>query len=171
MSTYSVTDYLLDRANIRDVITRMAWYVDRQEWDLLSGGFTDELVMDYTELFGGEPAHLTNTAQAQVWKGMLGYLDATIHVFTGVLVDLPQPGAIGPPTEASCTCNGLVALRRNAAHGDPLTQSGAYYTFKLKKVASATGNPWRVSLMEAHLTYMKGNADVTKNPETNVGWM
>ncbi|KAJ6586335.1 hypothetical protein DFH09DRAFT_1432155 [Mycena vulgaris] len=78
---------------------------------------------------------------------------------------------IPPPREASCTCNCLITLRRNAAHGDPITQSGAYYTFKLTRGAPGTGNPWRISMTKADVTYMKGNADVAKNPETNVGWL
>ncbi|KAJ7513093.1 hypothetical protein B0H11DRAFT_2213621 [Mycena galericulata] len=170
MASYSATDYLLDRANIEDTITRMAWYVDRKEWDKVPSVFADDLVMDYTSLLGGEPYNTTPVAQAQVWRGMLDYIDVSLHAVTGVLVDLPQPLGQTHPTEASAACSPLITLRRNAAHGDPITQSGATWSFKLIK-SNKAGNPWRISFMKADVLFMTGNADVAKNPETGKGWL
>ncbi|KAJ6586334.1 hypothetical protein DFH09DRAFT_1359699 [Mycena vulgaris] len=96
MSTYIVNEYLLDRINIEDTINRMlmnedsdgflyqTWYVDRREWDKLSSLFTDKIVMDYTSLLGGELAHTTGAAQAQVWRGMLEYLDSSVRAIARV---------------------------------------------------------------------------------------
>ncbi|KAJ7931222.1 hypothetical protein B0H13DRAFT_1959480 [Mycena leptocephala] len=174
MTNYTVSDYLLDRINIQDTLNKLVWFVDRQEWDLLSPVFAEELVMDYTSMFGGEPTHTNGVDQAKVWKGMLDYMDSTQHVITGILVDLPQPTGdnfMQPPTEANCSCNVSVTLVRNAARGDPITQSGGYYIIKAVRSSDSTGNPWRISMFKAHLAFMKGNADVAKNPKTNVGWL
>ncbi|KAJ7635280.1 hypothetical protein FB45DRAFT_1057151 [Roridomyces roridus] len=171
--TYSASDYLLDRANIQDTIVRMAWSADRKDWDTTAAQFADELVMDYTSMFGGEPVTTTPRNQAEVWKGMLEYMDGLTHATTNLLVDLPQPSTSAEhPTEASATCNILVTLRRDAAHGDPIQQSGGIWSFKLSKSASANGgNPWRIEYMKADAAWMKGNADVTKNPKTGKGWL
>ncbi|KAJ7488063.1 hypothetical protein FB451DRAFT_1391018 [Mycena latifolia] len=139
----------------------------------------------------GEPAHITNTAQAQVWRGMLEYLDTTSHVFIGVLVNLLQPGAIAhqprhhAPATDSIPFAGMqpTATHSLAAMRPPLRcprlsliirgfRQGHYtlhYTFTLTKLAS--GNPWRMSAMSAQMAFTSGKADVTKNPETNVAWL
>ncbi|KAJ7669321.1 hypothetical protein DFH06DRAFT_1180592 [Mycena polygramma] len=176
MATYTVNDYLLDRVNIQDTINKLLWHVDRQEWDLLAAQiFADEIIVDYTKMLGGEPTYTTGVDQVKVWKGMLDYMDATQHVATAILVDLAQPTAgetIQPPTEVNCSCNVTVTLVRYAAHGDPITQNGGYYTMKVVRCApNSSGNPWRVSVFKAHPGFMTGNADVAKNPKTNVGWL
>lgn len=45
--------------------------------------------------------------------------------FSGILVDLPQPGSsVKPPTVTTATSNVMASLRRDAAPGGPITQSG-----------------------------------------------
>ncbi|KAJ7513076.1 hypothetical protein B0H11DRAFT_1948611 [Mycena galericulata] len=175
MPSYSATDYLLDRANIQDTINRMAWYIDRKDWDKVATVFSEKVTMDYSSMLGGEPYETTPVAQAQTWKGMLEYIDATLHGVNGIVVELPQPSAdtsIKPPTEASATCSPLVFLRRDAAQGGAILQNGGAWKFKFTKSApDATGNPWRISFMKADLLFTIGNSDVTKNPKTGKGWV
>ncbi|KAJ7442335.1 hypothetical protein B0H11DRAFT_2204473 [Mycena galericulata] len=174
MPPYSITSYLLDRANIQDTITRMAWHLDRREWDKVASVFADDLIMDYSSVLGGQSVHTTPVAQAQVFKGRLDHMDATLTAPLGVLVELPQPlpkTAIEPPTEASASCSPLVILRRDAANEGPILQNGATWKFKLiKSTLDGTGNPWRISVMKADLLFMVGNTDVRRNPETGKGW-
>ncbi|KAJ7255298.1 SnoaL-like domain-containing protein [Mycena rebaudengoi] len=160
MATYSVTDYLLDRANIHDTITSMFWHVDRHNWDMLSSSsFTENIVMDYTALAGGgKPSHTTAIQQVEDWKVLLKDMETSIHVVTGILSDLPQPAVdvvVQPPNEAKCSCNSLVTHVRRHAQGDPVTTGGGYYEFKLVKTATGlTGNPWRISEMKATPSFM-----------------
>ena len=49
--------------------------------------------MDYTELFGGEPATMREDLVEQ-WRTQLGRLDATQHVVTGVQTSPTKDGAV-----------------------------------------------------------------------------
>ncbi|KAJ7136647.1 hypothetical protein C8R44DRAFT_868777 [Mycena epipterygia] len=185
MSTYTVSDYLLDRITIQDAINRMVWYVDRGEWDELSTVFADELVMDYSKSFlsqlhdpsdnfpvasllGGEPTREHHESQPGTNLERLEYMDSTMHAITGIILDLPQPTAdkpIQPPMETTATRSALITLRRNATYGDPIVQSGGNYTFTLiRSSPNSTGNLWRISFMKADVSFSKGNAGVAKNP-------
>ncbi|KAF7323700.1 NTF2-like protein [Mycena kentingensis (nom. inval.)] len=175
MAPYTIADYLLDKSNIQDLVIRVGWCCDRGDWDGLTKLFADEVVVDYTEMMGGTPTHHTAAAQSQVWKDMLSGLDSTQHVFTGHLVDLPQPGNIEKPGEASGSCNFLITLRRAAAAaaGGPAVQSGGHYALKFVRTAvpGDTGNPWRLTHWKAYLSHMSGNPDVVKGEHTGVSWL
>ncbi|KAJ7322926.1 SnoaL-like domain-containing protein [Mycena albidolilacea] len=175
MASYTVSDYLLDRINIEDTITKLLWYVDRQNWDAVSALFAEEVVIDYTSMLGGEPVHTNGADQVKVWKGMLEYLDSTQHVASGILVDLPQPTVDKPvqrPMKANFTCNVSAHLVRYAARGGPIIHNAGNYAIKfVRSSPDSMGHPWLVSAFKANIGFISGNTDVVKNPETKVGWL
>ncbi|KAK7046766.1 hypothetical protein R3P38DRAFT_2875736 [Favolaschia claudopus] len=155
MASYTVADYLLDRVQIEETVTRLLWYADRKEWDKISSVFAENIVIDYTNLFGGEPVSTTGTDQAKAWKDMVNYLDATQHVASGLLMDLPQPSAdhdsVQRPTEVKFTCNVFASHVKTTARGGPLLDIGGRYNIKAIRLTEAlAGNPWRIQSLKAY---------------------
>lgn len=164
---YAITDYLFDRANIHDKVTSMTAFLDRRLFDRLANEvFAEEMIVDYTALFGGEPLAISGTAQAQSWKEMTDFIDSFQHASTAVLAELPQPSnEIDPPNEVDALANVIVNMVRKSAHGDPITSNGGYYSFKLIRTEPKNGgNPWRISFLKANLAWMAGNTTVSQNP-------
>ncbi|KAK0243278.1 hypothetical protein EDD85DRAFT_786204 [Armillaria nabsnona] len=63
-TSYSAIDYLLDKANIHDTVTKMMLYVDLLRWnDIEKEVFTDHIRVDYTSLLGGEVVDVTSKEQ------------------------------------------------------------------------------------------------------------
>ncbi|KAL1981739.1 hypothetical protein VTN96DRAFT_2296 [Rasamsonia emersonii] len=82
-TTYQVTDYLLDRANIHDTVTRFALTIDLHDWtQLATDVLADQVIIDYTSMFGGEPQRVTPSELAAQWKPLVEGMDATQHVYT-----------------------------------------------------------------------------------------
>jgi hypothetical protein len=44
------------KSELHELVTRMFVYTDRRRWEDLSRVFADEVTLDWTALFGGEPA-------------------------------------------------------------------------------------------------------------------
>ena len=55
MST-TVDNLTTAKIELHDLVTRMFVYTDRRRWDELRDVFADEVTLDWTALFGGEPA-------------------------------------------------------------------------------------------------------------------
>jgi hypothetical protein len=67
-------------------MNRLGWCIDRRDWDGVSAILAGEVTLDYTDVFGGDPATSTGVEVVEQWRGMLGALAATQHVITGVEV-------------------------------------------------------------------------------------
>lgn len=164
-SEYTVLDYLLDRANIHDTITKLFFLVDTREFDRVPKEvFMEEVDIDYTSLFGGEPYRITSKDQIRQWQALLGHMEKSSHVTTSILSYLPQPGTGPRPTKTSATANTVTSLVCKAVFGDPIVQSGGYYNFELVRDPSFGGNPWRISAMKANVAWIKGNMAVYQDP-------
>lgn len=111
--SYTPLQYLLDRANIHDVVTQMvpspptlpslplfpsslnyssnhsnptqSLSVDLKSWPhLIHSIFAAELTVDYTSVFGGAPEKISSADLAKRWEGMVGGLDGSQHITTSV---------------------------------------------------------------------------------------
>lgn len=107
MADYDIQTYLLDRANIHDVVTKMVHirlflsltilllrgrircankqeqylYPDMSKFSQVGKEvFAETVVVDYTAMFGGEPVEISGEDQARKWERQLGGLDAWQHV-------------------------------------------------------------------------------------------
>ncbi|KAK7059704.1 hypothetical protein R3P38DRAFT_2837345 [Favolaschia claudopus] len=172
MASYTVNDYLLDRVQVEETLHKLLWFVDRKEWDKISTVFADKIIVDYTDLLGGEPAHTTGVDQGKVWEGMLEYVDATQHNATSIILDLPSPTAnVQRPTEVTLTCNVFASHVRKEVLAGSMLQNGGRYQMKIIRTDDKSGNPWRISVMKAFGIFYTGNTGITKNPETGIAWM
>jgi len=68
-----------------DVLTRMLFAVDALDWDGVRAAFADEVVTDYTSLWGGEPATVAIDELITGWRQLLHGFDATQHL-TGPVI-------------------------------------------------------------------------------------
>ena len=65
--------------------------VDRQDWAALRAGLADQVAVDYTSLFGGEPERVTADALVGRWRGLLPGFDATQHLLGPVVTSGDDP--------------------------------------------------------------------------------
>ncbi|KAH7906625.1 hypothetical protein BJ138DRAFT_610733 [Hygrophoropsis aurantiaca] len=162
-STYTTLQYLLDRANISDTVTSMSAFLDRRDFNGLAEKVfaKDEVTIDYTQLWEKEVYR-----QAEIWRTMTHFLTSCQHIITGIMFDdLPQPeGDVPTPQKVKASANVLVTLRRDGIMGDSTVQSGSVYNVELIRVPGISGNPWRISYLQAQSTWSKGNMEVMKNP-------
>ncbi|KAK2772968.1 hypothetical protein FQN52_004802 [Onygenales sp. PD_12] len=168
--SYQATDFLLDRANIHDVLVKMSLYVDTKEWDKMIKEVLspDELVIDYTSFFGGEPQKLTAEEITGQWRALLGSMDASQHVPSAILIDLPQPG---PETAVPQTAFVIAAANAALVKGDRSEYNGGRYEIEFKRVSEdpQTGNPWRIAKLKAIMTWVAGDRNILQAEKVQGG--
>ncbi|MFE0649503.1 nuclear transport factor 2 family protein [Streptomyces sp. NPDC059534] len=146
-------EQLTARLDVQDTVSRLFWYVDERSWDQLADVFAEEVLMDYTSLFGGTPELVPGPEQAKRWSEQLGHLLSTQHVVTNVLSHIAGD-------EATCTANVTAHLRGDTAMGSPLWRNGGTYGLTLRH----TDGTWRVSGLRAALRWADGNPGVLNSP-------
>ncbi|TLF73215.1 nuclear transport factor 2 family protein [Nocardia cyriacigeorgica] len=136
----------MDRLDVIDTCTRMAWHVDHREWDELATVFTDRVRLDYTSLNGGEPVTLSPAQLVAAWRDTLGGFAATQHLLGNHLVTIDSDAAV-------CTASFQATHRGSEAFGATLWTLGGSYRFDL--VRSAGG--WRISGIVMTAAWGDGN--------------
>ncbi|KAK0461641.1 uncharacterized protein EV420DRAFT_1639937 [Desarmillaria tabescens] len=158
MTSYSAIDYLLDKANIHDTITKTFLYVDLLRWeDLEKEAFTDNIRVDCTSLFGaGE-----ESAYDDVCFLPLPYIlpSHSSPRYRSLLIDLPQSGSIPSPMEAQVTANFSVTLVPKDGEKGLVQNGGRYHSEVSRITPSDGGNPWRISSLKADVVYFLGGKD------------
>ena len=142
-----------DRLEVQDTVTRMSWLLDRREWDALREVFADQVLLDYTQPFGGEPETLTSAELVERWRTQVGHLDSTQHVTSGILVDVDGD-------HARVTANVLAHLRREGTLGSPVWHNGGHYDLRLQR----SGGGWRITALTAEVSWAEGNSAVLQAP-------
>lgn len=134
---------LEDRTAIVDVITDIAAGADRHQWERVRGAFADTVTLDYTSLWGGEPATSVADEVVAQWSGLLPGFDQTLHLVTNhTIVDGSEDSATA---EADF----------QAAHriGTDMWVLMGHYRYELVKV---TGD-WKVLAMTMTWTHETGD--------------
>lgn len=73
---------LENRSAIVDTITDIAAGADRHDWARVRGAFANQVTVDYTSLWGGEPVTQGADALVEQWSSFLPGFDATTHLVT-----------------------------------------------------------------------------------------
>ncbi|MBF6341833.1 nuclear transport factor 2 family protein [Nocardia abscessus] len=136
----------MDRLDVIDTCTRMAWHADHREWDQLADVFTDQVRLDYTSLSGGEPVMLTPAQIVAAWQDTLGGFDATQHLITNHLVTIDGDSAV-------CTASFQATHRKSDALGASLWTLGGTYRFDLVR----SGDEWRIGGVVMTAVWGDGN--------------
>ncbi|MEO0426324.1 MAG: nuclear transport factor 2 family protein [Pseudomonadota bacterium] len=77
-----------DTARVITIVSSIPLAVDRAAYDLAEAAFAPEIVVDYTSLWGGEPATMTPAALMDAWRGIVPGFDATWHELGPVTVEI-----------------------------------------------------------------------------------
>ncbi|WP_280253483.1 nuclear transport factor 2 family protein [Nocardia abscessus] len=136
----------MDRLDVIDTCTRMAWHADHREWDKLATIFTDQVRLDYTSLNGGAPVTLTPSQIVAAWQETLGTFAATQHLLSNHLVTIDGD-------EAVCTASFQATHRGSEALGASLWTLGGTYRFDLIR----SGGDWRISGVVMTAVWGDGN--------------
>ncbi|MDK4717297.1 nuclear transport factor 2 family protein [Rhizobium sp. CNPSo 4039] len=132
-----------DRLAIIDVITDIAAGADRHQWDRVRSAFADEVVLDYTSLWGGEPSTLSGDEVVASWSGFLPGFDRTLHLVTNhTIVANEDDRAIA---EADFQATHRI--------GNAMWQLMGHYRYELSRV----GGTWKVTSLTMTYTHETGD--------------
>lgn len=93
MSTQAV-ELTRDQAQIRSNVSSFAALADQGAYTYLGRLFAPSVVVDYTSLWGGEPATMTSQALMNQWVGFLPGFDTTFHDLSNLKVDVEGDTAL-----------------------------------------------------------------------------
>ncbi|KAK0748259.1 hypothetical protein B0T21DRAFT_406783 [Apiosordaria backusii] len=185
--TYTVSQYLLDKSNIEDVIVKVPLYYDLRSYtSLLAECYAPTLLIDYTSLLSGTPFTTTSTewVHNRVRPIVEGYLSSQ-HVTTGiVLPDLPQPSSSSSssspnhhhsrPTTIKVyaqVSGNLVTKPKEEGQSPRLAQNGGYLEAEVQRfdeLEEKGENPWRITKYKFTKTWESGDGSVMDHARERV---
>lgn len=136
-----------DIAAIETRIEAVAVLVDLNAYDRLETLFADELVVDYSSLFGGEAETLAASELMARWAGLVPGFDRTRHAISDIEVELH-----GDWANATAAVTGTHWL-----DGETWTVSGRY-VYRFNRI----DGDWRVTEMTLLATDEQGDRALTE---------
>lgn len=135
-----------DRFAMIDAVTSIAAGADRHDWSRVRNAFADEVVLDYTSLWGGEAAAQSADDIVAQWSGFLPGFDETLHLVTNHTVVSFDDGAA------------IMEADFQAMHriGDDQWVLSGHYTYGLQK----SDGDWKVSALTMTWTHEAGSRDL-----------
>lgn len=143
-----MTDEVRDRLDIIEVTNRIALLADLREWNELRECFCDQVEVDYTSEFGGQPQHLTAAELLEQWN-FLKEFQATQHQVTCHTITLHGD-------HADCRAHVQATHYLPNDHGESFWMCGGHYEYGLQH----TAHGWRVERMKFILTWARGNQTI-----------
>jgi SnoaL-like domain len=134
---------LADRIAIADVISRIGFSIDQQEWAGAESALADEIISDYSQLFGGEAQRQTREELIGSWRAALPGFHANQHMINTIEVLLTAPDQ----------ARSRSYVRATHRYENDLWVVGGIYAHQLMR--SPTG--WRVTSVHFTLAYEEGD--------------
>ncbi len=135
-----------DTAEITRSITDIAAGADRHDWPRVRAAFADTVTVDYTSLWGGEPATLPADELIAQWSGFLPGFEITHHMVTNQTVTALDE------TTASAEADFTATHRID----DALWVLGGRYDYALERA----GDRWVVSALTMTALWETGDRDL-----------
>ena len=132
-----------DRLAIIDAVTDIAAGADRHDWPRVRRSFANEVTLDYTSLWGGEPVTLPADEVIAQWSGFLPGFDRTLHLVTN--------HAIVAATENSAKAE--ADFQATHRIGPDLWVLSGHYRYSLIKADDG----WKVAGMTMTMTHETGD--------------
>jgi hypothetical protein len=142
-----------DSLAVRDAISRYGRCIDDRDWVGLASILADEVKLDFTSLWGGEPEELAGAELVARWRAMSERLDATQHLITGALPEIDGE-------RATVVANVVAVHRRVNPTGDSLWTVGGTYRFELRR----TARQWVIQALSLRVAWVDGNQAVITGP-------
>ncbi|KAK4192796.1 hypothetical protein QBC35DRAFT_483410 [Podospora australis] len=173
--SYDTAQYLLDRANIHDTITKVPLYYDlRNIAGLRDEVYAQELYLDYTSILGGEPFTIARDEWVDRASKIFESFSSTQHVTSGLVIHLPQPNTPGVRRPDTVSLYAQVAGHM-VGHPGPdgssgFAQNGGLLEAEVQRdpaLEKKGQNPWRITKYKVIKRWNKGNDDVLSHAQQN----
>ena len=132
----------VETSRVISVVSSIPLAVDLAAHDLAEAAFAPMIVIDYTSLWGGEPATMTPTELIAAWRGIAPGFDATSHELTEV-----RASVTGDTATATAQVDGRHWI------GEQLWRPVGTYEWDLTKVDGS----WKVTRMAFLMTQEIGD--------------
>lgn len=147
VAAISPTDQLAIVATVNE-IGRAA---DMRDWSRLREQFSDEVLVDYTSLTGGQPARINADDLIASWQAFLPGFTVTQHMVASHRVSVNG--------ERATVLSQFIATHRLAgATGGELWTLGGHYRHSLRKIGAA----WKVDAITMTWSWQTGNTELPK---------
>lgn len=130
-----------DAIAITQTVTGVGLFADLRDWPRVGALLGDDVVTDYTSVFGGDVTTVARDALLRQWRDALGRYDATQHLITNVSV-----------TGGGDRAETLSHVRATHWLDGQSWTIGGVYTHRL--VRASTG--WQVRYMQLSRLYEEG---------------
>jgi hypothetical protein len=131
--------------SVRSVVAGVAHHIDSKRWAELRALYADDVLTDYTSLFGGEPQTQSGDALIAGWSGVLETV-ATQHLLGPIVVEFDGP-------RATARCHVRALHHAAGAPGGELWEVLGHYVFTLSRGSAG----WTISGMTLETFAQTGN--------------
>ncbi|CAM3882837.1 hypothetical protein VA7868_00328 [Vibrio aerogenes CECT 7868] len=135
-----------EHAQIISNINSFATFADQSAFAYLGRLFSEEVVVDYTSVFGGEPATVHRGALIRQWAGLQPGFDNTLHHLSGIDVELSG-------THATVTAD---VTASHFIDDDGFWQISGQYQFEMEKTTS----DWTIHALTLRASAEQGNREI-----------
>jgi hypothetical protein len=137
----------IEEPSVRQTVLAIPTLVDIRAFDAIPPLFADQVMLDYTSLFGGAPQNLSGHDVVAGWRALVPGFDATWHQLGPVDVKLLEGGG------ASARCSVDARHWLDGALWRPIGQ----YAFALEKTER-----WRVTAMRLEMENELGDRSLVE---------
>jgi hypothetical protein len=141
----------MDTHEIIEAVNKLFISVDNRDWKSVKAIFNDTVLLDYTSMAGGQPAHLASDQIIDSWKSVLPGFDYTHHQLGNYIIENDSLGA-----KVFCYGTAMHYLA-NESKNNLWTVVGSY-DLELQTVREA----WRITKMKFNLKFIDGNSQLPK---------
>jgi hypothetical protein len=139
---------LEDRAHISERVIKYAMGVDRADWEMFAGCFTDPVHADYSES-GMPAADFARDDLVGIVRGALSGFTATQHLSPNHVIEFDEHD----PDRAICHSYMYAQHHlEGSAGGDFFLLRGSYTNHMLR-----TSDGWRIERLTQHVSWPEGN--------------
>lgn len=146
MNNSQKLQYLFDRAQIIDLLTRFAVSIDTRDWARFRSCFADEVEFDYPASIGN--VTLSADSLLQIAPRFFAHLDATQHLSANHQVEIEGDRAV-------CLSTLHASHYLDACPGGSIQRQIGYYRTVLKRL-----DGWRIVQSEQRVSWNEGNQEV-----------
>lgn len=132
----------IETSRVMSVVSSIPLAVDLAAYDLAEAAFAPSIVIDYTSLWGGQPATMTPAALMTAWRGIVPGFTATWHELSDV-----RATVTGDTATASAFVDGRHWI------GDRLWRPVGDYHWRLARIDGR----WKVTHMTFAMTQEIGS--------------
>lgn len=146
-------DAMDDRFAILELTAAMGARVDARDWAALEALFAETVTVDYTSLWGGEPATMKAAELMAGWKGLVPGFTRTQHTIGVAAMEIA-----GDRATANAPVIGHHFIDDPAPAGGRSWVVGGRYFWELERKPES----WRIMKLTLGAAWQEGNLDLPK---------